>query len=67
MAVDGLVAAVEVKTRHGEDPADQVTAAKRRRMVAAAAALDPRPDRIDLVTVRLDDTGATVRWIRSVI
>jgi len=65
--VDGLVVAVEVKTRLGEDPADQVTVEKRRRMREAADGLDPRPERIDLVTVRLDDPGITVRWIRGVI
>jgi Holliday junction resolvase-like predicted endonuclease len=61
------VAAVEVKTRHGEDPADQVTAQKRRRMREAAAGLSPPPQRIDLVTVRVDAPGVTVRWIRGVI
>lgn len=66
VALDGGVVAVEVKTRIEEDPADQLTAEKRRRMREAAAAIHPRPGRLDLITVRLDTGGATVRWIRGV-
>ena len=65
--VDGSLVAVEVKTRIGGDPADQFTVAKQRAMQEAAGSLDPRPDRVDLVTVRFDRSGATVRWIRSVL
>ena len=67
MRIDGVVAAVEVKTRVGDDPANQLTAVKRRRMVQAASALRPRPDRIDLITVQLDRRGATIRWIPAVV
>jgi len=67
VSVDGLLVAVEVKTRVGGDPADQFTVAKQRAMREAAASLHPRPDRVDLVTVRFDRSGATMRWIRSVL
>jgi len=65
--MDGVVVAVEVKTRIGEDPADQLTAAKERSMRVAAASLRPRAARVDLVTVRFDRSGTTVRWIRGVV
>ena len=67
MSVDGLVAAVEVKARIGDDPAAQITVGKEQRMRRAADALCPRPDRIDLVTVRFGAGGATIRWIRGVL
>lgn len=59
----GRVVAVEVKTRVGEDPLIQVTADKERRMIAAARRLHPAPERIDVVTVRLDPGGAYIRWV----
>ncbi len=70
--VDLLVAfgptlvAVEVKTRIGDDPMLAFTADKERRFAAAAGALRPRPQRRDVVTVRLDNDGATIRWLRDV-
>ena len=36
-------------------------------MRAAADGFRPRPDRVDLVTIRFDSGGATVRWIRGVL
>ena len=58
--------AVEVKTRIGEEPETHLTVEKRRRMGEAAMRLDPIPDRIDAVTVRLGRDGAAIRWLRGV-
>jgi len=58
--------AVEVKTRIGEDPRLAMTMEKERRFVAAARALRPRPDRLDVVAVRFDRGGATIRWLRGI-
>ena len=63
---DGRLVAVEVKTRLGDDPLVQITDEKLRRMRDAAAKARPRPSRIDLITVMLDHTGATIRWIRGI-
>ena len=63
---DGRVVAVEVKTRIGEDPLVQVTREKLSRMRDAAALVNPRPSRIDLVTVMFDSSGATMRWVRGI-
>jgi Holliday junction resolvase-like predicted endonuclease len=63
----GRVVAVEVKTRVGEDPLLQLTREKERRMWEAACRLRPRPARIDVVAVRLDRGGATVRWVQGVV
>jgi len=32
----------------------------------AAALVNPRPSRIDLVTVMFDSSGATIRWVRGI-
>jgi Holliday junction resolvase-like predicted endonuclease len=64
--VDGRFVAVEVKTRVGDDPMVQLTSGKRRRMVVAARSLQPRPARIDAVTVCLRHDGATVRWLKGI-
>jgi Holliday junction resolvase-like predicted endonuclease len=64
--VEGRLVAVEVKTRVGEDPLVQLTEEKRRRMRQAANRLDPPPARIDLVTVRVEPAGVTIRWLRGV-
>jgi Holliday junction resolvase-like predicted endonuclease len=63
----GAVVAVEVKTRIGEDPLIQVTAEKERRMWEAASRLRPRPERIDVVAVRFDGSGVTIRWVPGVV
>ena len=70
--VDLLVAfgptlvAVEVKTRIGDDPMLAFTADKERRFAAAAGALRPRPQRRDVVTVRLERDGVWVRWLKGI-
>jgi Holliday junction resolvase-like predicted endonuclease len=63
----GVVVAVEVKTRVREDPLIQVTAEKERRMWEAASRLRPRPGRIDVVAVRFDGSGVTIRWVPGVV
>jgi Holliday junction resolvase-like predicted endonuclease len=67
VAIDGRLVAVEVKTRVGEDPLIQLTTEKERRMWEAAWRLRPRPSRIDVVAVRLDRSGITIRWIPGVV
>lgn len=64
--IDGRLVAVEVKTRVGEDPLVQLTDEKRRRMREAANGLEPPPARVDLVTVRVEPAGVTIRWLRGV-
>ena len=63
--IDGRLVAVEVKTRRGVDPRVQMTDAKSERVRSAVARLRPRPSRIDVVAVLLDERGATVRWVRG--
>ena len=60
----GAVCAVEVKTRAGSDPVEQFTDAQAGRLRRAAGSL--RISRCDLVTVRVDRAGITVRWIPAV-
>ena len=67
VSIGGHVVAVEVKTRVREDPLIQLTGEKERRMWEAASRLSPRPSRIDLVAVRLDRDGATIRWLQGVV
>jgi Holliday junction resolvase-like predicted endonuclease len=67
IAVGGRVVAVEVKTRTGEDPLIQLTSEKAGRMWAAAARLRPRPSRIDVVAVRFDRSGVTIRWVPGIV
>lgn len=67
VALDGSVVAVEVKTRIGEDPLIQMTDSKERRLWEAASRLRPRPHRLDVVTVRIDPSGATIRWLRGIV
>lgn len=62
----GRLVAVEVKTRVEEDPLVQLTERKRASMREAAFRLTPRPSRVDLVAVRLDPGGVTIRWLRGV-
>jgi putative endonuclease len=66
VARDGTqTVAVEVKTRIGAEPVDGFTRVQATRLRRAAASLG-RAVRCDLVTVRLGDDGAVVRWIRDV-
>ncbi len=65
--IGGRIVAVEVKTRVGEDPLSQLTRDKERSMWEAASRLRPRPMRIDVIAVRLDRGGATIRWIQDAL
>ncbi|MBI5156775.1 MAG: YraN family protein [Acidimicrobiia bacterium] len=67
VVIGGRVVAVEVKSRIGEDPLIQLTSEKERRMREAAAAVRPRPWRIDVVAVRFDRSGITIRWVPGVV
>jgi len=58
-----LLVAVEVKTRVGDDPAEELTTVKAARLRRAGARLTPRPRRYDLVTVCAAGEGVTVRWL----
>jgi Holliday junction resolvase-like predicted endonuclease len=58
------VVAVEVKTRVGAEPMTQVTSTKRDRMRRAARMIGA--NRVDVVTVMLDGSGATIRWVRGI-
>jgi Holliday junction resolvase-like predicted endonuclease len=60
------VVVVEVKTRADGDPIEEFTAEKAERLRRAGSRLPRRPDRYDLVTVRLDATGVEVRWFPGV-
>ena len=57
---------VEVKTRVGEDPVDGFTDGKAERLRRSGARASRRPDRYDLITVRLTPGGAEVRWLPGV-
>ena len=58
-----LLAAVEVKSRVGSDPAYELTAEKVARIRRAGSRIRPRPGRYDLVTVCVAPAGVTLRWI----
>ena len=58
--------AVEVKTRSYADPVEELTDLKVERVRRSGDRLSRRPDRYDLVTVRLTARGAEVRWLPSV-
>jgi Holliday junction resolvase-like predicted endonuclease len=64
--LDRQLVAVEVKTRVGAEPVEEFTAEKAARLRRAGARLPRRPDRYDLVTVRLSADGADVRWLPGV-
>ena len=64
VTLEGKLAAVEVKTRIGIDPISQITRLKRDRMRRAAR--EAGASRVDIVTVRFDRAGATLRWVRGV-
>lgn len=56
--------AVEVRCRRGADPVQEISDRKVETVARAARAAGA--GRVDLVAVRLDRLGATVRWIPSV-
>jgi Holliday junction resolvase-like predicted endonuclease len=58
-----LLAAVEVKTRVGSDPADELTPEKSARVRRAGSRLRPRPRRYDLISVCAGPDGITLRWL----
>lgn len=55
--------AVEVKTRIAGDPVESLTGVKAGAVRRSGARLPRRPDRYDLVAVRLGPGGAEVRWL----
>jgi len=64
--VAGALVAVEVKTRVGADPVEEMTDLKAERLRRSGHRLSPRPDRYDLVAVRLTTGGAQVRWLPAI-
>jgi len=64
--IQSTLVAVEVKTRVGADPRGAYTADKADHVWAAISGLRPRPQQLDLVTVRLTAAGADIRWIPKV-
>ena len=62
----GSLVAVEVKTRVGADPVEGFTELKAESVRRSGGRLTRRPQRYDLVTVRLFDDGAEVRWLPGV-
>jgi Holliday junction resolvase-like predicted endonuclease len=62
---DGMVAAVEVKTRMIGDPVTRFDEEKVRSLRRAVGGMTPRPGRIDLVTVEMGEGTATIRWSRG--
>ena len=62
----GSLVAVEVKTRIAAEPAEGLTDLKSERVRRAGGRIYPRPDRYDLVTVRLGRDGVEVRWLPGV-
>ena len=59
----GALVAVEVKTRVGADPVEGLTDAKADALRRSGSRLEVRPRRYDLIAVRLDRSGAEVRWL----
>ena len=66
VAWGSLLAAVEVKTLLGRDPAEEFTRAKAARFRRAGQGLRPVPGRFDLVTVCVRREGVCVRWLPGV-
>lgn len=62
---EGVLVAVEVKTRRFGDPLARFDADKVAGLRSAIRRLDPRPQRLDLVTVELGGESATVRWVKG--
>lgn len=67
MIRDGeTIALVEVKTRMRGDPVTRFDDEKIRALRRAARRMQPRPRRIDLVTVEMGERAATIVWRRGV-
>lgn len=64
--VAGVLVAVEVKTRIGADPVEEMTDLKAERLRRSGLRMAPRPHRYDLVAVRLNTDGAQVRWLPAI-
>ena len=64
VAFGPVVAAVEVKSRIGAEP--EVSYAKAHRLAATLSRLNPRPQRLDVVTVLFERDGVWVRWVQDV-
>jgi Holliday junction resolvase-like predicted endonuclease len=64
--MDGVLVAVEVKTRIGADPVEEFTDPKADAVRRSGGRMRRRPDRYDLVAVRLRGDGAEVRWLPDV-
>lgn len=62
----GTIAIVEVKTRRFGDPGTRFDDTKIHALRRAMARMRPHPRRIDLVTVEIGDTQATIGWRRGV-
>jgi Holliday junction resolvase-like predicted endonuclease len=60
----GARVAVEVRCRRGGDPIEEITDRKLDHVRCAARVAGS--ERLDLVAVRLDEFGASVRWIPGV-
>ena len=63
VTMGGSLVAVEVKTRVGADPVEEFTDLTADRLRRSGGRMTPRPQRYDLVTVRLSPDGAEVRWL----
>lgn len=67
VVVDGdALVIVEVKTRSSGDPGSRFDERKVDALLRAQARMEPRPDRIDLVTVELGARTASVRWLKGI-
>lgn len=64
--MDRRLVVVEVKTRVGADPAEEFTEEKAARLLRSGDRLPNRPDRYDLVAVRIGSRGAEVRWLPGI-
>lgn len=67
IADGAVVAAVEVKcTTNGDDPVLAVDDEKFAHLERAVFGYPGRIARIDIVAIELDDSAATIRWLRNV-
>jgi len=66
VTMGATLVAVEVKTRISADPVEELTDLKIERLRRSGDRMDRRPDRYDLVAVRLSPGGAEVRWLPGV-
>jgi len=66
VAMAGKLVAVEVKTRVDADPVEAMTDLKAERLRRSGGRMARRPDRYDLVAVRLTARGAEIRWLPGI-